>query len=79
MKLDHIDYTIGSHFLSALINDDRSGLNDDDEKAFHAWLDEEARPFSHFDVLDNGGNFARCDVTGLHSDCINVRQYFRVE
>jgi hypothetical protein len=83
MIWDHYEYTIASHFLSALINDDPSGLEGDEdrqltefERAAHANAKESGFTVGHWDYdsdeLDNG-NFTYCDVTGLRADCVTLR------
>lgn len=38
---DYIDtYILPAHFASALVNDDRSGLSDEDEKELDEWLEK---------------------------------------
>lgn len=78
MQIDHADFVIGSHFLSALINDDYTGLSDSEEAALFAWLDANGKPDSHWDVLDYGDNFAVCEINNIHSDCATVRMYWGV-
>ena len=78
MQIDHADFVIGSHFLPALINGDYTGLNDAEEAALSAWLDANSKPYSHWDVLDHGNNFAVCQINNIHSDCATVRMYWRV-
>lgn len=81
MKLnDYYYFTIGSHFLSAIINADYSGLDDAEERQLNDFLanlppaavggvweldDDEFE--THFDC---------CEVTDLHSDCVNVSLHF---
>ena len=78
MKFDYYTYHISGNFLSPLINGDYSGLNDQDEADLGAWVD--SLPVTgHFDVSDEEGNFRECDITGMHSDCYEVRLYFQTE
>jgi hypothetical protein len=62
---------IGSHFLSALINADQSGLTDKEARDFSAW-EADARAVArragytvgHWDAdTDNAQEFARCDIS----------------
>jgi hypothetical protein len=78
MQFDHYEYRISSHYLSALINGDESGLSDTEAQEFNEWLESTDRRISHWDVTDHGDNFTRCEVTGLHADCATVRGYFSV-
>lgn len=63
--VDCYEYVIGEHFLSALINDDYSGLSDDDEKALDIWLESLDLPQGHWDIVEDSHNFSGCDITGL--------------
>jgi hypothetical protein len=37
MNWDHYDYRIAEHYLSALINGDKSGMTDTESVEFNAW------------------------------------------
>jgi len=83
MKFDHIEYTIGEHFLPALINGDYSGLEDSEIEQFDDFLrgagaDYPAASSGHWAVEDDGENFTRCEVTNLFSRCAIVRLYFPI-
>ena len=70
-----IEYTIGEHFMSALINGDLSGLEPDDESLFTQWLETESFNESegnwwHDSEADS--EFADCEITGLSSDCVTI-------
>jgi hypothetical protein len=77
MKIDHCEYTIAEHFAAAIINDDYSGLDDSEESNLREWLNDNEKPYSHWDIQDDDRHFARCEITGLMADCITMRQYFR--
>lgn len=70
---DTFDYRIAGHWLSALINGETSGLNDDEEKQFSEWekkAKQNARDqgftVGHWcDVDGSGEEWGRCDITGL--------------
>ena len=79
MKLnDFYEYTIGSHFLSAIINGDCSGLEDSEERQLDDFLAN--LPFvavgGTWKVQESTNDFARCEVTDLHSDCETVSLWF---
>jgi hypothetical protein len=76
MKFDNMDYTIGSHFASALINGDYSGLEDHEEAALNAWIDAHEERGSHWDCNDDNPEFCTDEVSGLKAECVLVRQYF---
>jgi hypothetical protein len=79
MKLnDYYYFTVGSHFLSAIINADCSGLDDSDERALNDFIANlpPAAVGGTWDVEDYETHFNRCEVTDLHSDCVNVSLHF---
>ena len=64
MQLELTTYTLPAHWASALINDDRTGLEDEDERELDSWLawakpghcvdvtgEPEFRPFNDADTL----------------------------
>ena len=72
---NYYEYTISEHYLSALINNDETGISFDESKALEAWL-ETLPKANHFDVINQDcGNFTICDITGLHANCATVRCY----
>jgi hypothetical protein len=75
---DFYEYTIGSHFLSALINSDCSGLTDEDERLLDDFLANlpPAAVGGSWDVQEGETEFARCEVTDLYSDCMTVSLWF---
>lgn len=82
LNWDWFEYRIGSHYLSALINDDESGLEDNEAREFSEWCaaqseNAQAQGFTvgHWTDIENTENFARCDVTGLLGDVVTVRLY----
>ena len=76
---DTIEYNIGTHYLSALINGDLSGLADEEAAAledfeFQARCDAPAGfQFGHFSC-PNGepDDFKMCEVSGLMAQTIPV-------
>ena len=73
-------YKIAKHFVSALINDDESGLTDDEGAMLWEW--EQNLP-NHFDFKspkhkvsdvaeDDGTDFNQCEVCGLLVDCTTL-------
>lgn len=75
------DYKIADSFLSALINDDFSGLEDSEAKELREWIaDQEQHARNnrdnvsmHWDCDDSADDFGRCDVTGLFANRAEVR------
>jgi len=72
MKFEQYEYTIGSHFLSALINGDTSGLSDAEEKELDEWLESLGHSDGHWATTDDHDEFGRCDVTDLRSSVETV-------
>jgi hypothetical protein len=68
MKDNYLEFNISEHFLCALINDDYSGLDDDDVEALKLFLS--GLPSGYFAYDGNGSiDFVRCEITDLYSDC----------
>lgn len=85
MQWDHIDYHVGAHYLPALINADLSGLEDQeiaDLGVFVAQAQYADVPagfvFGHWssDPDDEGEDFRRCDVSGMHAGCVLLRAHY---
>jgi len=71
--MDTTDYIICTHYASALINDDWSGLEDHEAAELRAFIDRQ--PGGYFTIPDIGadGFFARDEVSGLMADCIDMQ------
>lgn len=78
MKFDYYTYEIGSHYASAIINGDYSGLIDSDIKELDLFMSNLPVKNGHFDIVDYDGEgfFSRCEISGLYSECLNFRLYF---
>jgi len=74
MKVKKYTYTIADHFLPAIVNGDITGLEDNEEALLNGFLDSIYRENSHFATSSEESNFARCEVTGLHSNCVELEQ-----
>lgn len=78
---DYFEYHIGDHFLPALINDDCSGMTDQEcaellefERAAHGVARAAGFTVGHWaDMAEDGEDFRRCDVSGLYDNCVAVR------
>jgi hypothetical protein len=74
------EFKIAKHFVSALINDDESGLTDDEGAQLWEWEQNlpnhyhlKAPMHKVFDVSpDEGENFDQCEVCGLLADCATL-------
>jgi len=76
MEFDYYQYEISGHYASAIINGDYSGLSNQEETALTLFMANLPVNNGHFDVMEDESNFARCEVSGLHDDCLIVRLYF---
>ena len=83
---DYYEFNISTAYLPALINDDYSGLNDEDIIILNEWLSD----ICELDgVKDNVGywaydndyesDFRRDDVTGLYADTMPIKYMFKVK
>jgi hypothetical protein len=73
---DYYEYTIASHFITALINNDYSGFTDQEESQFNDWNNTLLQIGGSFDLVDGEAFFAECDICGLFADCCLVRIHF---
>jgi len=76
MKLDYFEYKIGEHFMSAIINDDFTGLDDSEEETLNEWLENNDMRASHWAIEDDSENYCECEVSGLVNRCVVARLYF---
>lgn len=81
MLNDYYEYTISETFSSALINQDISGLDDNEERQLDAFLDSAPQGLiaGTFVIEDGEPSFERCDICNLHADCVTLRLYFHNE
>jgi hypothetical protein len=81
-KFEKVTYVINEHLLSALINDDYSGLNESEElnlNYFTRDLDHTYEQY-HF-AYDNNEqtSFAKCEILNLMSNCITLEVLYTKE
>lgn len=77
MKLELIEETtIGQHFVCPVEYGDMTGLSDEEEQMLDRWI---AHYPSAVFVWGEEDEFARCDVTGMMSRCIEVQIYMRTK
>ena len=77
------EFTVSREIAVAIINDDCSGLDVNDELAIDKWLEDYGTEWiaispSYEKALRNGEEptrFTQCDITGLGSDCIDIIAY----
>jgi len=64
-------YEINRHFITAIVYGDFSGIDDAEEASkVSAFIDEVG--LGVIDIPNHDSSFARCDITGLHSDCVEI-------
>jgi hypothetical protein len=81
MLNDYYEYRISETFASALINQDISGLDDNEERQLDAFLDSTPQGLiaGTFVIEDGEPSFERCDICELHANCVTLRLYFHNE
>lgn len=67
-----IEYTIAEYYLPALINGDYTGLSDEAEYDLEMFLAKVNLPTGHWSQEDYSKEFAKCDVSGLMSECAHI-------
>jgi hypothetical protein len=77
MTNDYYDFAIAGHFLPALINDDYSGLDNNEVIQLDQWIDQwQQLPEATFYVQPTGTDFKTCDVCNVYAEVYDVRLYF---
>lgn len=77
-KWDFYDFKIGSHFLSALVNGDTSGLSDDEESELDTWIESQNLPQpGHWSVTNDEDEFGRDEITGKRGAVTRVQWVFK--
>lgn len=81
MLNDYYEYTISETFSSALINQDHSGLDDNEERQLDTFLESVPQGLiaGTFVIEDGEPSFERCDICDLHANCVTLRLYFHNE
>lgn len=82
---DYYTFNIASHYASAIVNGDYSGLDDAEEKELNEFLDNLNNYLGEkntaLDLMINDYNqeeyFAIDEVSGLYADCIEFKLYIR--
>ena len=73
---DYITFNICSHYASAIINGDYSGLEDHEEIELNNFLNDLTHRYGSQDLnlIDHEceSNFALCEVSNLMGDCVEV-------
>ena len=73
-------YILGSQFCSAIVNNDYSGLSDNESKQLDSFISDlpnhyhyKTRQHKNFNMVDyeQEPNLDRCEITGLMVDCLD--------
>ena len=67
------EFNISKHYLTALINNDFSGMTDDEKNQLESFIEHNKLGYAYcpdFDSDDMG--FTKCNVSGSYSDCIQL-------
>ena len=76
MKFEVCEYQVCESFFPAIINDDYSGMSDEDSAACRDFL--ESLPNGHFDCDSNEPPFfAFCDIARVKGMCHTLRHLVR--
>ena len=70
--------------LVAIVNDDYSGLSDDDEALIERWLEAKAKKHGtdgtiHIEASDYTNFYYANDMTDMGDDCVEVRLFAQSE
>jgi len=75
VNIKTVTHNISDHYMSALINNDFSGLEDDDIETLNNFINNKLKEYPMFYAIcpsDCEGSFSRCDICKLNSNCIEV-------
>lgn len=73
------NFTISCDLAVAIINDDFTGVTDDDERAIEEWYKKQNIGWINMVDEPEVLHFTQCDITGLWSDCVDVIAYESVQ
>ena len=79
MLNDYYEFNIAEQYLPALVNDDFSGLSEDEAKEidnFIIWGLKQLPDMTIAIIEDEAKKFCEDDVSGLFAECYTVRFYF---
>lgn len=76
---DYYEFSISAHFVSAIINDNYSGLSEEECELLTDFLNM-AEISNHSGTWylepDFDENFQICEITELFSNCVTAKYYF---
>ena len=83
MKTYIYNFTLADHWISAIINGDYSGLEDNEVKTLDAFLADLPKHYHYkapmhgiWDVIGDEGHFARDEISHLHANCFDCTLTF---
>lgn len=82
MLNDYFEFKVASHYLPALVNDDFSGLSDDEANqvdSFIIWGLKQLPDMTTIVIDEQGEDFCQCEISNLYANCSTVRYYFTNE
>ena len=77
MQFDHYEYNIAGHWLSALINNDYTGLKEHEIKQINIFTDSLPARF-HWDIDDDSANYRIDAVSGDYAETYRAKLLFEV-
>jgi len=77
MNFDHYEYNIAGHWLSALINNDYTGLEEHEIKQINIFTDSLPARF-HWDIDDDSANYRIDAVSGDYAETYRAKLLFEV-
>jgi hypothetical protein len=69
--MDIYSYILADHWISAIVNCDYSGLEDNEIKQLDIFLSDQ--PFGHWEIDSEEGFFAIDEVSGLYANCFECK------
>lgn len=75
---DYYEFSIGEHFVSAIINGDYTGLNDEEEKQLNDFLaDYTDGHWGHEDLIGFSDDYRTCEVCNQYNKTMQLRFHFK--
>lgn len=75
---DYYEFSIGEHFVSAIINGDYSGLNDEEEKQLDEFLlDFPVGHWGYEDLIGFSDDCRTCEVCNQYTKTMQLRFHFK--
>lgn len=78
MQFEEVSYRIGTHFVSALMYGDLSGLNRQEAEQIECFeIDVQSGRLGHWDCSTDYTEFDQCDVTGVFGNVVAVSFFYQ--